>query len=53
VPPAATRNTYEAIASRDRTVKFYEGLYHEVYNEPEREQVIDDLLGWLDAHLPS
>ncbi len=27
---------------------YYEGLYHEIFNEPEREQVLDDLVAWLD-----
>jgi alpha-beta hydrolase superfamily lysophospholipase len=38
---------------RDKTYKTYEGLKHEVYNEIEvkREQVLDDLLEWLDSHL--
>jgi alpha-beta hydrolase superfamily lysophospholipase len=31
----------------DVTAHYYEGLYHEVFNEPERQQVIDDLLAWL------
>ena len=30
-----------------RTVRLYEGLYHEVYNEPERDRVIRDLVNWL------
>jgi alpha-beta hydrolase superfamily lysophospholipase len=34
----------------DCTLKTYDGLYHEIHNEPERQQVFDDLLGWLDAH---
>jgi acylglycerol lipase len=38
------------IGSRDLTVKQYEGLYHEIMNEPERETVIDDVLAWLKAH---
>lgn len=50
VPPAPTRAVLNAIESKDRTLRFYEGLYHEVFNEPERDQVLDDLLGWLDAH---
>jgi acylglycerol lipase len=39
------------IGSEDLTVKRYKGLFHEILNEPEREQVLDDLVGWLDAHL--
>jgi alpha-beta hydrolase superfamily lysophospholipase len=41
------------IGSEDLTVKRYEGLFHEIMNEPERIQVLDDLTGWLSAHLPA
>jgi alpha-beta hydrolase superfamily lysophospholipase len=27
----------------------YPGLYHELFNEPERQQVLDGLLDWMDA----
>jgi alpha-beta hydrolase superfamily lysophospholipase len=40
-------------ASEDCTVRRYEGLYHELLNEPEREQVLDDVADWLDARLPA
>jgi alpha-beta hydrolase superfamily lysophospholipase len=36
--------------SSDKTVKIYDGLYHEVHNEPEQEQVIGDIIGWLEVH---
>lgn len=32
----------------DKTLKVYRGLYHEVLNEVEREQVKADLVAWLD-----
>ena len=37
----------------DKTVKIYEGLYHEVYNELEKDRkvVLKDLGDWLDSHL--
>ncbi len=35
----------------DVTAHYYEGLYHEVFNEPERERVIADLLAWVDGVL--
>jgi alpha-beta hydrolase superfamily lysophospholipase len=41
------------IGSEDLTVKRYEGLFHEIMNEPERTQVLDDLADWLGAHLPA
>lgn len=40
------------VATGDRTLKLYPGLYHEVFNEPEREQVMDDLVAWLLERSP-
>jgi len=48
VPLAATRPVYQAFGTRDCVVKLYDGLYHEVFNEPERERVTADLLRWLE-----
>jgi acylglycerol lipase len=48
VPLAATRPVYQAFGTRDRIIKLYDGLYHEVFNEPERERVTADLLRWLE-----
>ena len=48
VPLAATRPVYQAFGTRDRVVKLYDGLYHEVFNEPERERVTADLFRWLE-----
>jgi acylglycerol lipase len=50
-PLAGARAFYEAIGSTDKTLKVYDGLYHEVYNEPEREQVLSDVEAWLEAHI--
>ncbi len=33
------------------TVKRYEGLYHEIHNEPEQAQVLKDYIAWLDAQV--
>ena len=50
VPLAAARPVYERLGTpKSRTVRLYEGLFHEVYNEPERGKVIADLVAWLDA----
>ena len=47
--PAGSRWVYEQAASPDKTLELYDGLYHETMNEPERERVLADLVGWLDA----
>ena len=48
--PSGSRRLHERAASTDKTLHIYPGLYHEVFSEPERDQVLADLLAWLDAH---
>lgn len=50
VPLEGNRAIYSAIGAADKTVKTYPGLFHEIYNEPERDEVIGDLIAWLDSH---
>ena len=33
------------------TSHYYDGLYHEIFNEPERDRVLADLVAWIDATL--
>ena len=51
VDPDGTRMLYEKSSSKDKTIKIYDGLYHEVFNEPEREVVLKDVETWLKAHI--
>ena len=61
-PPAATAPNY-----KESTVNFQDqegwkvaspqdamirGKWWEVFNEPERRQVLADMLAWMDAHAP-
>jgi alpha-beta hydrolase superfamily lysophospholipase len=46
--PAASRDLYTHAADDDKTLRLYEGLYHDVLREPEAEQVLADLIAWLD-----
>jgi alpha-beta hydrolase superfamily lysophospholipase len=38
-----------AVGTDDLTVRWYDGLWHEIYKEPERAQPLSDLRDWLDA----
>ncbi len=49
VAPAGAEALATAAGSADKTFKQYEGLFHELLSEPEREQVFADLAEWLDA----
>ena len=52
VDPEGAKMLFETVQSPDKTIKIYEGLYHEIFNEPERDQVLADVEGWLESHLP-
>jgi alpha-beta hydrolase superfamily lysophospholipase len=49
VEPSGAQMLYDKASSNDKTLKIYEGLYHEVFNEPERDQVLKDVEDWLKA----
>ncbi|MEO6794475.1 MAG: lysophospholipase [Mycobacterium sp.] len=51
VPAEGSKRVAACVGSDDVQLTVYPGLYHEVFNEPEREQVLDDVVGWIDAHL--
>jgi len=46
----ASREFYDC--TKDRcTLKLWEGLYHELHNEPEQHQVLTYVTDWLDSHI--
>ncbi|WP_228824522.1 alpha/beta hydrolase [Nocardia blacklockiae] len=51
--PESTDLIERHAGAKDLTVKRYPGLYHEVFNEPEQDAVLGDLVGWLEEHLTS
>jgi alpha-beta hydrolase superfamily lysophospholipase len=53
VNPAGAQMLYDAVSSVDKEIKIYDGLYHEVFNEPEHDKVLRDVEIWLEAHLGS
>jgi alpha-beta hydrolase superfamily lysophospholipase len=52
-PIAYVRGTEEFAGKvqGDVTVDIYEGLLHEPHNEPEQDEVLADIVAWLDAHV--
>jgi alpha-beta hydrolase superfamily lysophospholipase len=51
VSPDGTRRFHDACGSADKTIKIYDGFYHEVYNEIGKEQVFADVEQWLNQHV--
>jgi len=51
VDPSGAKMLYETVSSTDKTVKVYDNLYHEVFNEPEHDQVLSDVEKWLELQV--
>ncbi|WP_235296672.1 alpha/beta hydrolase [Portibacter marinus] len=51
VYPNASEQFFEDISSVDKTKTHYEGLYHELLNEPEKEEVMKNILAWCENRL--
>lgn len=49
--PAGSKRFYEMTGSTDKTLKLYEGHYHDLLNDLDKQSVMNDILTWLDAHV--
>jgi acylglycerol lipase len=47
VDPAGAQMLYDAVSSPDKEIRIYDGFYHEVFNEPEHDKVLQDVEIWL------
>jgi len=47
-PVESSRALFQRAEATDKMLRLYPDLYHEVLNEPEKEQVLADLIGWID-----
>jgi alpha-beta hydrolase superfamily lysophospholipase len=51
VPPDGSQWLYEQAGSANKQIQLYEGLYHELLNEPEKEAIEQRILAWMWARL--
>ncbi|MFC1865898.1 alpha/beta hydrolase [Chloroflexota bacterium] len=47
ISSAGSLKIHKTIGSEDKTLKIYQGLYHEILNEPEKDMVYEDMLEWI------
>ncbi len=52
VIPEKSRQFYEKINTKDKEWILYEGLYHELHGEIEKDRVLADMARWLERRLP-
>ena len=51
--PSGSRAFYAAAGSTDKTLKLYEGHYHDLLNDLGKESVLADVVRWIDARVQS
>lgn len=49
--PVASRALFERLGSADKTLRVFPDMLHEPLNDLGREQVMDEIIAWLEAHL--
>jgi len=50
--PSGSQFFYDTAGSKDKTLKLYEGHYHDLLNDFGKETVMQDIKSWIDRHLP-
>ncbi|MCB0209158.1 MAG: lysophospholipase [Anaerolineae bacterium] len=51
--PSGSQHFYDAAGSTDKTLKLYEGHYHDMLNDLGKEEVMADIKAWINDHLPA
>lgn len=49
--PSGSQFLYDHVSSKQKSLKMYPALYHEIFNEPEQQAVFADLLSWCEERL--
>jgi len=50
--PSGSQVFYDTAGSADKTLKFYEGAFHDLLNDSDKQLVLSDIQRWIDARLP-
>jgi alpha-beta hydrolase superfamily lysophospholipase len=50
--PSGSQRFYDNAGSHDKTLKLYEGHFHDLLNDVDKEKVMADILGWIDQRIP-
>ena len=51
--PSGSQFFFETAGSTDKTLKLYQGHYHDLLNDIDREAVMADINDWIDARVPA
>jgi acylglycerol lipase len=51
--PSGSRHFFDAAGSADKTMKLYEGHFHDLLNDTDKEVVMKDIQNWIDERVPA
>mmetsp|Transcript_23017 Transcript_23017/g.39555 ORF Transcript_23017/g.39555 Transcript_23017/m.39555 type:complete len:431 (+) Transcript_23017:190-1482(+) len=51
--PEGSKSLYRMAASHDKAIRLYNGLYHDLFHEAEKQLIVKDMVRWMDAHIPA
>jgi acylglycerol lipase len=49
--PSGSQFFYDNAGSKDKTLKLYDGAYHDVLNDLGKEKTMADIVQWISSHL--
>jgi len=49
--PSGSQHFYETASSKDKTLKLYEGSYHDPLNDLDKKTVMADVLSWINERI--
>jgi acylglycerol lipase len=50
--PSGSQHFYDMAGSTDKTLKLYDGGFHDLLNDTDKQLVISDITSWINNHLP-
>jgi alpha-beta hydrolase superfamily lysophospholipase len=51
--PSGSQLFYDTAGAADKTLKLYEGHYHDLLHDLDKERVLDDITRWINARVPA
>lgn len=51
--PVGSQFFYDNAGSSDKTLRLYDGHFHDLLNDIGRDQVMDDIIAWIASRLPA
>lgn len=49
--PEGSQLLHDSVSSSDKELRFYDGLYHEIFNEPEAQDIYAEVSDWITQRL--